>query len=207
MADAAAFWDKRADGYSRRPVRDVESYHRTLESTRKHLSPGDDVLEVGCGTGTTALHLAPAVQRITATDISTRMLEIAREKAARQRVENVRFERAALGDERLAAGSFDVVLAFNLLHLLEDLPTALRRIHELLKPGGRFVSKTVCLAERGRFWGIALAVLRSLGIAPYVRPLRISELEGLVADAGFEIVETGTHPASPPGRFIVARKP
>jgi ubiquinone/menaquinone biosynthesis C-methylase UbiE len=70
MADPARFWDRRADGYSKRPIKDMESYEKTLDCTRKHLSASDEVLEVGCGTGTTALRLAPVVKQITATDIS-----------------------------------------------------------------------------------------------------------------------------------------
>ncbi len=79
MPDAAAFWDNLADRYSKKPVKDTESYNRTLDCTRKHLSATDEILEVGCGTGTTALLLAPSVKQITASDISSRMIEIAKE--------------------------------------------------------------------------------------------------------------------------------
>jgi ubiquinone/menaquinone biosynthesis C-methylase UbiE len=206
MRDSAEFWDKRADRYSQRPVKDLESYDRTLECTRKHLSAGDDVLEVGCGTGTTALLLAPSVRQITASDVSSRMIEIAREKALVQNVRNVRFVRASVFAEDLERGSFDVVMGFNLLHLLEDIPGAVRRISQLLKPGGLFISKTVCLAEQSRLWSLVLAVMKALGLAPYVRCLKLAELEDIVTGAGFEIIETGLYPPSPPSRFIVARK-
>ena len=206
MPDAAKFWDKRADGYSRKPVKDMASYEKALDCTRKYLSPRDEVLEFGCGTGTTALLLAPSVGRITATDVSSRMIEIASEKAATQGVENVRFQRAALFDESLESGSFDVVMGFNILHLLEDIPGAVRRVRELLKPGGSFISKTVCLAEQSRLWSVLLAVMRRVRLAPYVHCLTVTELEELITRAGFEIIETGTYPASPPSRYVVARK-
>ena len=206
MPDSAEFWDKRADKYSKSPVKDTESYEKTLECTRKHLSAGDHVLEVGCGTGTTALRLAGSVEQLTASDISSRMIEIAREKAVAQQVENVRFERGTLFDEALEKGSFDVVMGFNFLHLLENLPGAIHRVHELLKPGGLFISKTVCLAEQSRLWSLLVAVMKRLGFAPYVHCLQVAELEEIITGAGFEIIETGFHPASPPSRFIVARK-
>jgi ubiquinone/menaquinone biosynthesis C-methylase UbiE len=206
VPDPARFWDKRADKYAKRPVKDQESYNRTLDCTRKHLSASDEVLEVGCGTGTTALLLAPSVKQVTASDISSRMLEIAREKAVAQDVENVRFDHATLFDEALKKGSFDVVMAFNFLHLLEDIPGAVRRINELLKRGGLFISKTVCLAEQSRLWSALLAVLKPLGFAPYVKCLKVAELEGIITGADFEIIETGFHPTSPPSRFVVARK-
>lgn len=206
MADSARFWDERADKYSKKPVKDMENYTKTLDRTRKHLSAGDKVLEVGCGTGTTALLLAPSVKQITASDISSRMIEIAKEKAAAQKVENVRFDRATLFEEDLEKGSFDVVMGFNFLHLLEDISGAVRRVHELLRPGGLFISKTVCLAEQSRLWSVLLAVMQPLGLAPYVQCLKVAELEDIITSAGFEIIETGFYPPSPPGRYIVARR-
>jgi len=206
MRDSAKFWDKLADKYSKKPVKDTENYNKTLDCTRKHLSASDNVLEVGCGTGTTALLLAPSVKQIAASDISSRMIEIAREKAVTQGVENVRFDRATLFDEDMEKGSFDVVMAFNFLLLLEDLPGAVHRVHELLKPGGLFISKTACLAEQFRFMRLVLAVMTPLGFAPYVKCLKVAELEDIITGTDFEIVETGFYPPSPPSRFIVARK-
>ncbi len=202
----AAFWDKLADKYARKPVKDMENYNRTLEYTRKHLSATDEILEVGCGTGTTALHLAPSVKQITASDLSSRMIEIAKEKAVTRKVENVRFDQGTLFDDAFEKGSFDVVMGLNFLHLLEDIPDALRRFNELLKPGGLFISKTVCLAEQSRLWSVLLAVMRPLGFAPYVRCLKVSELENLITGTDVEIIEAGSYPASPPSRYVVARK-
>ncbi len=206
MPDAAAFWDKLADKYSKKPVKDMENYNRTLDCTRKHLSATDEILEVGCGTGTTALLLAPIVKQITASDISSRMVEIAKEKAVTQKVENVRFVHATLFDEDLEKGSFDVVMGFNFLHLLEDIPDALRRLNELLKPGGLFISKTVCLAEQSRLWSVLLAIMRPLGFAPYVQCLKVTELEDIITSTDFAIIEAGFYPPSPPSRYVVARK-
>ena len=181
--------------------------HRGECPQRKHLSASDNVLEVGCGTGTTALLLAPSVKQIAASDISSRMIEIAREKAVTQGVENVRFDRGTLFDEDLEKGAFDVVMAFNFLHLLEDISGAVHRVHELLKPGGLFISKTVCLAEQSRLLSLFLAVMKALGLGPYVKRLKVAEIEDIIASTHFEIVETGLYPPSPPRPFIVARKP
>ena len=79
-------------------------------------------------------------------------------------------------------------------------------MHELLKPGGRFVSKTICLAEQTRLWSLVVAVMKPLGFAPAVRCLKVAELEAMITDAGFEILETGFYPTSPPSRFVIARK-
>ena len=123
-----------------------------------------------------------------------------------QRVDNVRFDHATLFDEDLEKGSFDVVMGFNFLHLLEDIPGAVRRVNELLKPGGLVHLEDVCLAEQSRLWSVLLAVMKLLGFAPYVKCLKVAELEDIITSADFEIVETGFYPPSPPSRYIVARK-
>lgn len=48
--------------------------------------------------------------------------------------------------------------------------------------------------------------MKLLGLAPYVKCLKIAELEDIITQAGFEIVEDGFYPPSPPSRHIVARK-
>ena len=70
-----------AKGYAKRPVTDETAYQRKLKLTQDYLSPDMEVLELGCGTGTTALFHAPFVKHITGIDISRNMLEIARAKA------------------------------------------------------------------------------------------------------------------------------
>lgn len=206
MSNAEKFWDKVAKKYAKTPIKNIQAYNETMEHTKTHLSEGDNVLEVGCGTGSTALLLADNVKQITASDISSNMIDIARNKAKDQQVENVNFIQSTLFDDTLEKRSFDVILAFNFLHLLEDTPEAIRRINELLKPEGLFISKTVCLAEQSKLLRVLIYIMEKLGFAPYVKFLRILELEEFITNENFQIIETGVYPPSPPSRFIVARK-
>lgn len=208
MHKAGKFWDRIAKKYAQSPIKNVEAYKETMDRTKAHLSKGDSVLEVGCGTGSTALLLADSVKRITASDISANMIDIARNKAKDQQIENVTFVHAALFDDALKTESFDVVLAFNLLHLLEDTPVAIRRLRELLKPGGLFISKTVCVAEHStlKLLRLPMYIGEKLGFVPYVKFLRIHALEEFITNENFQIIETGNYPPSPPSRFIVAKK-
>jgi SAM-dependent methyltransferase len=211
MQTAAEFWDRVAERYARAPVRDEAAYEATLARVRAHLHATDRVLELGCGTGTTAVALAPHVAEYEGRDVSEKMLAIARGRVAADGPANLRFlpgDAAAVTAET----PFDVVLAFNLLHLLPDLDGALARIHGILPPGGQFISKTPCLAARGLtlryrtlLW--ALPVLRLAGKVPrsFAR-LSVGELERRVAAAGFTIEERADLPAMPPSRLIVARR-
>lgn len=205
MADDARFWNKVAAKYAASPVKDQEAYAETLERTLVYLAPTAEVLELGCGTGTTALKLAPHVAHITGTDIATEMIEIARAKSTQAQVINVSF---ATGDALcpgIADDSLDAALAFRLLHLVRDLPAVLARMHAVLKPGGVFVSKTPCLAQQTRLWAIPIALMRAIGKAPFVHLLTYAALDRAIAEAGFEIVEVDALPP-PLARFVIARK-
>ena len=209
MQQTATFWDKAADKYAKSPIADIDAYNDTLGRTRTYLKTTDRVLEIGCGTGSTALLLAPDVDHIIASDISTRMIEIASRKAADQGVSNVTFTAADLFDSARDQGPYDAVLAFNLLHLVEDAPGAIRHIHGLLKPGGVFICKTVCQPGTGaplkfRLIKLLLPLMQWLGKAPYVNFMTPTEFETLMTAQDFNIVESGDRP--PPSRYVVARK-
>ncbi len=207
MTTNADFWDGIAEKYAASPVKDQAAYERTLAETRKHLRPTDKVLEIGCGTGTTALLLADAVGHITATDIAASMIKIAAKKAAAQGATNVDFLTAVPADPQFSSGQFDAVLGFNILHLLPDLPSDLAALRDRLKPGGLLISKTPCLGDwKWRAIGrIAIPIMQLVGKAPYVTFMKGSDVEEQLVAAGFEIVESENHNAF--SRFIVARTP
>lgn len=205
MTQTAPFWDRLAERYAAQPVKDPDAYEKTLNRVRAHLTPQDRVLELGCGTGSTALALADSAGHIHATDISAGMIEIANRKAEATGVTNVSFGQAE-ADEGQVPGSYDAVLAFNLLHLLRDPAETVRKANAALRPGGLFMSKTPCLGGRKWLYGPIIGAMRLIGKAPFVNMMRVEELEDLIAGAGFEILETGTFPANPPCRFVVARK-
>lgn len=215
----AQFWDKIAEKYAKSPISDEAAYQYTLDRTRSYLSAEDSILELGCGTGTTALRLADSVKAFTASDISPQMINIAKRKREDQGAENIDFIAADILDVAIEKEPYDAVLAFNLLHLIEDLPQALERINGLIKPGGLFISKTICkpntIASREfrvskwfkyRMMMTILPVMQLLGMAPFVRIRTISTFENMLTAKGFKIIETGNYPAYPPSRYIVARK-
>lgn len=211
MQKSAKFWNAIAEKYAKSPIADMKSYTYTLDCTRSYLKPDDAVLELGCGTGSTALLLAPHVRRIVASDIAENMIEIAKKKAQDQGIANVEFVTAELFEVGAGPERYDAVLALNLLHLLEDVPAAITRIHGLVKPGGLFISKTICrfgpeVPLKLRLMKLVLPLMQMIGKAPFVQFMDIAELERIITMGGFEIVEAGNFPPSPPMRYIVARK-
>lgn len=202
---AVEFWDKKAVSYAKSPVGDEATYNEKLETTRHYFTEDSRVFEFGCGTGTTALHHAPFVKKIVATDISSKMIEIARGKAEAAGISNVEFQCATLEDIEAEVGAFDVVMAHNILHLLEDTEQAIKQSYRLLKPGGVFVTSTVCLGDGFSHWRVLLFVGRLFRQVPYVNVLKREELERQLRDAGFEL-ELEWRRAKQ-AAFIILRKP
>ncbi len=207
QATPARFWDKIARSYAAKPVANPDNYRDTLRRTRTYLSHTDHVLEVGCGTASTAILLARDVAHITASDISAEMVEIGKEKVWSEGLKNVRCVQGVLGDTALGDGPYDAVLAFNLMHLVPDPEADARHAYDLLKPGGYFISKSGAIADGAWFLWPVIKLMQLFGKAPYVGFYRRRDFQNHVTAAGFEIVETHDYPGTPVTQFLVAQKP
>ena len=206
MTNDARFWDRIAERYSRDPVADEAAYQKKLNITRGYFRPDMEVLEIGCGTGSTAILHAPHVKHIQAIDISSKMIEIARRKADADDIENITFQHSTVDGFSAPEGSYDAVLALSILHLLEDRNAAIARIHRLLKPGGIFVSSTVCLGDSMlRFLKPVASIGRFFGRLPLVKAFTPQDLADSITDSGFEI-DHQWQPGKGKAVFIVARK-
>lgn len=207
MTDASRFWDRTAARYARSPIADEAAYQKKLAVTRGYLRPDMDVLEFGCGTGSTALLHAPYVRQIRAIDFSAAMIAIARDRAAAQGVTNVSFAQASIDDLDAAAASFDAVLGLSVLHLVADRDAVIAKVSRLLKPGGIFVSSTACLGDMGllKLIGYVAPLGRRFGLLPLVRVFTAQALEDSLTAAGFAI-DHRWQPGPKAALFIVAKK-
>ena len=206
MNHESRFWDKVADKYSRKPIADEAAYRTKLEITREYLRPDMQVFEFGCGTGSTAILHAPYVEHIHAVDISKNMLEIARSKADKEGIRNISCEQSDIDSFDAAPESYDAVLGLSILHLLDDRRAAIGKVHKMLKPGGVFVSSTVCIGEMMALLKFILPAGHFLRLLPLVRIFTVQELVDSLIEAGFEI-ERQWQPGKSKAVFVVARKP
>jgi ubiquinone/menaquinone biosynthesis C-methylase UbiE len=164
-----------------------------------------EVLEFGCGTGSTAIAHAPYVKHIRTIDISSKMIEIAQSKADAADVDNVTFEQLTLNELDVPDETFDAVMGHSVLHLLENKEAAIAKVHRLLKPGGVFVSSTACIGDFMSIIKVIAPIGRFLGVLPLVKVFTKRELEDRLTAVGFAI-DYWWQPAKNKAVFIVAKK-
>lgn len=211
MSKSEKFWDQSASNYDNTEEKFEFIHSRSRANTKRNLKDTDIVLDYGCGTGTTACEISGLVKSVRAIDISTGMIEIAKRKAATGGVVNVDFEQADIFDEEFENGSFDVVLAFNMLHTVPDPESVVQRTVELLKPGGLFISVTPCLGgKKSALVSLQILLVRALlkvGVIPVpIRQLKSADLDDLMDDERLQVIETEEIFKGASSYFMVAKK-
>jgi 2-polyprenyl-3-methyl-5-hydroxy-6-metoxy-1,4-benzoquinol methylase len=200
----STFWDKQAQHFD-----DHINYPRhaeTIEHIKPMLSVSDMVLDFGCASGETSVDIAPYVQKVHGIDLSAKMIELATQKAHKRQLKNVSFDQMNIFDQRLASSSYSVVIAFNIFHLLTDVPNTLARLNDLLSPGGLLISQTPCLGEKRLLFNLFLNPAQKLGLVPAIRSFTTAELELFLSNSSFEIIETERWDKETAVQWIVARK-
>ena len=206
MKNKEKFWDRIAKNYDTQVDQGDQEGIRSIEITKKYLQPEDVVLDFGCATGKFSFEIAGFVNEVYGIDISSEMIGIANRVAADRNLENVKFSQTTIFDAHYQNGDFDVVLSFNSLHLLEEPQKAVQRIWQLLKPGGLFISSTVCMGKGLSFYRLILWPLGKVGVLPYMNFFKPPDIEELILQENFDIIETETFSSSPSSLFTVARK-
>ena len=146
------------------------------------ISPEDEVLECACGTGLLSGVIAKKCRSLTATDFSANMLKRAEKKYGKYG--NIRFERADIMRLDYAGGSFDAVVAANVIHLLDEPYKALRELDRVCRPGGRLIIPTyMTRTEKGTTNSVSGAIGRAG--ADFKREFTPETYRAFFADAGY----------------------
>jgi ubiquinone/menaquinone biosynthesis C-methylase UbiE len=166
------------------------------------LGPGDTVLDVATGYGEPALTAARVVGdrgRVVATDIAAEMLAFGRERALEAGLDNVEFLEADAEALRFEAETFDAIVSRQGLQFLPDVRGVLTRLHSFLKRHGRLAAAVWGPPDTVQFALAIPVIFKELELPPpspgRPGPFALADanaLAGLVAEAGFRDVETGT---------------
>ena len=157
------FWDRVAGLYDW-----VELTNRRVNSAAavrvaRLVPEGAKVLDCAAGTGLFALAAARRADSVLCTDLSQAMLSRAEKKARKQGLSNICFavrDLTALPDGN---GSFDVVIAANVLHLLPEPETAVRELWRVTAPGGRLILPTYLQGKAEAAYGTMIKIYQGAG--------------------------------------------
>lgn len=201
--DERRYWEQHAINYDRSMSVLGKPLGRTLELVAEAVAGSANVLEVAAGTGLITTAIAPRVGRLVATDYADAMVGELRRRLDEQGIKSVVCESADIYELRYPDGSFDAVVAANVLHLVPNLPRALSALRRVLRPGGKLIVPTFCHDET-LLSRIASRIIGLTGF-PGHRRFTTSSLCSALADAGLTIDEVETVPGVFPIGFVTGR--
>lgn len=123
------------------------TYQQLYQLLKTDVAGTGKILEVATGTGLLAFEICNNVKSINAIDISPEMIKVASEKQKQRNISNITFEVGDSCNLVFEDGTFDVVIASNVLHLLFEPEKSIAEIRRVLKPDGIAILPTFCHAE------------------------------------------------------------
>ncbi len=205
------FWDKQAKRYDSSEIQFEPVYKDIITKTRKYLIIGDYVLDYGCATGTKTIQLAYGTKHVHGLDISTEMINEATKKKDKANIRNITFSQGTIFNNNFEKASFDNVIAYGIIQLLEDKEKVIQRIYELLKPGGLFISTTACFKDKMAFKNSlefkSYLFIKKLGIFPlHLNMFSTYDVRELINNHNFQIIEAEKIFFGITSIFIVAKR-
>jgi phosphatidylethanolamine/phosphatidyl-N-methylethanolamine N-methyltransferase len=184
------YWERHAKRYDRSTRFLSRPVPRMLQLAVEAVQGKARVLEVAAGTGLITTAIAGAVGELIATDYAAGMVKHLEESVRRAGLTNVTCEQADLYDLRFVEGTFDAVVAANVLHLVPDLERALAGLRRVLRPGGLLVAPTYL--HRETLGASVLSRLFALTGFPGQRRFTARSLREALEAAGFRIERAET---------------
>lgn len=205
------FWDKQAKRYDDGEKQFEPFFQEIIAKTKEYLDANDNVLDYGCATGTKTLKLGDGIKQIHGLDFSPEMIREAIKKKNKANADNVSFLQGTIFSNELEKGSFEKIIAYGIIHILEHSEKVIQRIHELLKPGGLFISATACfkdeMAFKTRLELTTYLCMKRIGIFPlHLTMFKTSDLKQLISSQNFHIVKAEKMFNRMTIGFIVAEK-
>ncbi|HET7287439.1 MAG TPA: class I SAM-dependent methyltransferase [Pyrinomonadaceae bacterium] len=182
---------------------------RTTE--RLGLKTGDQVLDVCCGSGASAIPAAEMVGSsgsVVGIDLAENLLELARSKAKQQNLTNVQFQSGDITELPFEDASFDAAVCVFGIFFVPDMTSALSELKRVLRPGGKLAITTwgprLFEPANTAFWNSVRKFRPDLykGFNPWDRISEVEDLRSLLAAVGFDgpeiVAESGSQPLNSP---------
>ena len=202
----STFWDRWAGFYDLVQRSNRRANAAAAARAAAWVPAGGRVLDCAAGTGQFSLAAAERAGGVLCTDLSEAMLKQARKKAARRGLSNVRFalrDVTALPDPD---GSFDAVIAANVLHLLSEPERAVRELWRVTAPAGRLILPTYLQGKAGAAYGSMIRIYQGVGFH-YEHAFTPETYRAFLERLGLGPVTLEVVPGRLPVGLAVLRKP
>ena len=157
------FWDRWARLYDLAEWSNRKAYAGAAARAAELVPAGAKVLDCAAGTGAFSLAAAKRAGAVLCTDQSEAMLDRARKKAAKRGLVNISFAQRDITALSDPDGTFDAVIAANVLHLLPQPETAVRELWRVAAPGGRLILPTFLQGKVGAAYGAMIKIYQGVG--------------------------------------------
>ena len=141
------YWDDKASEYDNHLKKSESAYLKIIELIKSEINKTQTLLDIGTGTGEIPIAIADHAGEIIANDFSQEMINLANTKIEESGINNVRFQIQDCHDLDYKDEMFDVIIASNLLHLLDRPEQFLSSLKRILKKNGILIIPTFLHSE------------------------------------------------------------
>lgn len=181
------FWDNVASVYDIIANLLNKEVHQALcQKVAQEISDTDEALECACGTGLLSGAIASRCKSLVASDVSLKMLEIA--KAKYGDFSNIEFKQGDILQIEYPDEQFDVVVAANVIHLLEEPYRALSELDRVCRKGGKIIIPTYVNKHNKEKISGFMRMVGKAG-ANFKRQFTYDTYQTFIKEAGYENVE------------------
>lgn len=200
----STFWDEIAGVYDLAEGFNRKANKETLRQVRELVPQWSSVLDCAAGTGEFSLAVAERAGAVICTDLSRAMLDQAEKKAKQRGITNISFTVRDMTDLPEGDGMYDVVIAANVLHLLERPERALRELWRVTAPGGRLILPTFLQGETSLFGRLSIALYQRMGFR-YQKKFTLTSYRKFLRDRGLPAQVTRVPGRIPVGLAVVEK--
>jgi len=181
MSDSKKFWDKQAKRFSNGDNKETIQF---INNAKSYLKSDATLMDFGCATGDSSVLFAKEVNKVVGIDYSDEMIRLANEK---HKVENVSFLATTLDKYNAQMHTFDIIVALNVLHLINDLDESIKLFSRFIKPNGYLIASTPYVGEKKSFIATALTLISKTSVIPHINAFSHNQVLDKFSNYGFKL--------------------